>query len=571
MLGSARSSSRGYAAVAAAAGVAVRTSNLAFAACSPSAPLGAAHVAGSDIRREGSKWSDTSAPVQDSLLTERFLTGSKQLRRHKAWQSQIRGNKRRSRSRLPTFSNSEAAAEKSSLSSEADTVPADLPPFLQRPRNEVLWQLARPTIIIALLRTAYGIIDSYWVGLLGQVELEAMGASSFAFFLMLLLGEVAAMGVHALSSFSAGAGDLEGVGEAVLQGMWFSVLCGAIAVSLMPLLPMYFELIGVAHKPGVLASGLAYLRGITWGVVPLTASEVLVSGFKGVAVLRPVLLVNLVCVVLNFFLDPWLIWGGMGLPALGVGGAAVATNICSLVATVLSIYLLLKERIPLRWSRPSLRILSEIARIGLPVSLGGLLFTAIYIFLGRLLGTLGDSNLAALGLGHKVEALAFTVCEGFGAAAATLVGQWLGARNEHRARDAAAHAMWVAVKWMLPLMFPFVFLAAPVVRLFTQDEATVAAAASYLQICGLSFPFMAIEHVMDGALVGAGDTTPSFVLGLFLNLARLPMSLFLAKYYGVVGVWIALIISTIAKALAKRWAFNRSSLPLLQRELAVGR
>ena len=197
-----------------------------------------------------------------------------------------------------------------------------------------------------------------------------MGASSFAFWVMLLMGDVAALGVHALASVSAGAEDRRGVGDVVVQGLWFSLICGVLAVVSRPLLPLYFQLIGVAHKPAVLAAGLAYLRGIVWGVIPLTASGVLASGFKGVAVLGPVLLVNVVCVVLNYFLDPVLMWGFCGIPAMGVAGAAVATDLCALASVVLSLWLLLKSEIPVKASRPNLKVQADITKIGLAGHLG---------------------------------------------------------------------------------------------------------------------------------------------------------------------------------------------------------
>lgn len=350
-----------------------------------------------------------------------------------------------------------------------------------------------------------------------------------------------------------------------MQGLWFSVLCGILSLALVPLIPGYFQLLGVKN-PRVYSSGVAYLTGLIWGVIPITASGVLASGFKGVAELKPVLLVNAVCVALNFILDPLFIWGGFGVPAMGVAGAAMATNLCSLVSAVISFKLLQKAGVPLRWMLPNIATLALIAQIGVPVSLGGLLFTAVYIALGRILTGLGPANLAALGLGHRVEGLAYTVSEGFGAAAATTVGQWLGAGHEREARAAATHAAKVAFWVMVPIVLGTLVFAKPLVSLFTSDPVTVASAASYLRIAGVFFPLMGIEMVMDGALTGAGDTTPSLILGLVFNVARLPTALWLCSRFGVDGIWAAISISTAFKAAAKWWAFRRSRLPLLSRK-----
>uniref|UniRef100_A0A7S0F9F8 Polysaccharide biosynthesis protein C-terminal domain-containing protein n=1 Tax=Pyrodinium bahamense TaxID=73915 RepID=A0A7S0F9F8_9DINO len=105
--------------------------------------------------------------------------------------------------------------------------------------------------------------------------------------------------------------------------------------------------------------------------------------------------------------------------------------------------------------------------------------------------------------------------------------------------------------------------ANPLVSIFTADPATVSSAVSYIRIVALSFPFMGIELVMDGALVGAGDTLPSFVIGVILNFARLPMALLLRSSFGVNGVWIAIAASVVLKSGFKVLAFRLSRLPLL--------
>jgi len=459
------------------------------------------------------------------------------------------------------------AASKLSRASAATTsleLPrqSTLPPMLCMDRNAALWCLARPTILIALLRTTYGIIDSFWVGRLGPNHLAAMGASSFAWWVLLILGEVACMGVQALSAAQEGAGQRDGVGRAVVQGLLFSLLVGVLALFLIPFIPSYFHLLGIPHGP-VLEYGATYLLHLTWGVIPVTASGVLAAGFKGVAKLQPVLVVNAFCVALNFVLDPLLVWGGLGFPALGVAGAAVATNICALAATLMSFKLLADQGVPLKPVPPDTQTLKRITQIGLPISLGGLLFTGIYIVLGRLLGRLGDANIAALGLGHRVENLAFLVCEGFGAAAATLVGQWIGAERPEEARATARHAALAAAWVMVPVSVLFFAFAHPIVSAFTSDPATIAAAASYLKVVGVTFPLMGIELVMDGALTGAGDTNPSLVLGFVFNLMRIPIALCLCNRLGVNAVWIAISVTTLLKAVTKWWAFKRSSLPLL--------
>jgi Na+-driven multidrug efflux pump len=362
-----------------------------------------------------------------------------------------------------------------------------LPSLLRQPRQEAIWAIARPAMAIGFLRTLYGITDAVWIGRLGSVELEAMGAVTFASWMILVLGGVAGTGVHAAASFHEGAGERHRVGATVCDGLWLSgVLSLALISAASPLLGCYFNLLGLSD-PGsgaVRAAGEQYLRWTVAGAFPMAAAGAVASGFKGIGLLRPALAATATSVAFNAIVDPLLIWGcpQLGIPRLGVAGAAIATNLSSLLALVVLTRRLaspplgtnlrlfdggggggggserrnkqqplspprppppatsrhFRWRLPLAPPRP--REILRIAAIGSPMAASGLLFSAVYVLLGRLLLAQpgGASNLGALGLGQRLESVQYTVNEAFGAAAATLVGQWLGAGEQREARGAAA-------------------------------------------------------------------------------------------------------------------------------------
>lgn len=448
--------------------------------------------------------------------------------------------------------------------------PREVPPLLKRPFRAALWQVAWPTITIGLMRSLYELVDAFWVGRLGLHQLEAIGAVSFATWIVFIMGELAGVGVHSLCSSAEGGGRRREVGGLVVQGLWTAAAASLVCFALLPAMGLYFGALNLDPLSPARAYATQYLTWALLGAPALLGSGAVAAGFRGIGSMRPVLGVTAVCVVVNAILDPLFIWGLPGVvPAMGVAGAAVATQISNWLALFLSARALLKQGIELRWAKPHLRRIRQIASIGAPMAGAGMAFTCVYIALGRLLRGLGEANLAALGLGHRVESIAFVITEGFAAATATVVGQWIGARDEGKARESARKSSNMA---SLVMLLPAVLLSAaagPVVGLFTTEPSVQEAAISYLRVITLVFPFMAQEMVWEGALAGAGDTARAFAGSLAVNALRVPLAALLAAKLGVVGVWYAIAGTTVLKAFIKGRLFRYSKLPLLHTPVAA--
>lgn len=445
---------------------------------------------------------------------------------------------------------------------------------------------------IGVLRTLYGVTDAFWIGKLGPVELEAMGAASFATWVILILGELPAVGVHAVAAAHEGSGARSEVGPTVAAGLWISL---ALSVALAACLPLgavhgYFALLGLgasggAHAAAVCAAGEPFLFWSALGAFPLAAGACVASGFKGLGLMRPALYATAISVAFNAIVDPLLIWGcpPLGVPKLGVAGAAHATNLSALLAFALlaakfrAVHPWPHANAPpgstaqaqpggrrrLWWPGPALRArCGQVAMIGAPVCASGMLFTLVFIALGRILTSMGPVNLAAMGIGQRLESLQYTVNEAFAAAAATLVGQWLGAGQKSEARRSAWRAVQIAALINVPFAVAGLCFAPQLAACFANDAAVAAAAAHYLRVVAVVFPLAAVETTLEGALAGAGDTLPTLLVGLVLNGARVALAVALAQSgFGVHGVWLAIAVTTGFKALAKCAAFHFSPLP----------
>lgn len=434
----------------------------------------------------------------------------------------------------------------------------ELPKLLQKSPGAAVWQVAAPTMSIGLLRTLYGLTDAFWLGRCGPTELDAIGASSFAVWVILIVSELGALGVHGVAASAAGSGRRDLVGDAVVQGLYAGLLVSVLMTATWPLVPRYFGALGIPAGSAVAAAGTGYLQVSLLGTFPLAAAAATAAGFKALGEMRPALLITVGTVVLNAVIDPLLIHGFAGVPSLGARGAAHASNFAALCAAVLSLQALRRRGISLKPCLPNWRALRRLASIGAPMTASGLLFSAVYVGMGRIVHRYGgEGALGALGIGHRLESLAFVVCEGFAAGTATVVGQWLGRGEVKPARRAASEAASTAAKAMLPFAALGMICPAVLVRIFVAEPAVVAASASYLRWASLVLPLLAIELVYEGAMTGAQNTWPTLLIGLFLNTARFPAAVALAGLgLGLHGIWMAIAISSVLKGLAKWLAFR---------------
>ena len=318
------------------------------------------------------------------------------------------------------------------------------------------------------------------------------------------------------------------------------------------------------------AAGRAHLIAFIIGSGGLAAANVLEAAFRGLGQTRTALRVTACTVGLAAVLDPLLMLGyGNFFPRLGIVGAAVGYSLTYVVGTVLFLRALRRTcGVELEWAKPDLREVARMVGIGAPLASSGVVFTLVYIAIGRIASGLGENFLAAMSLGQKFEAVPYTVCESFRLACATLVGQWLGAGRPKRARAAAAVSVGMCVAAMTPFA-AFMFLFGPtLVGMFSSDPAIVSAAGGYLRWNSGVLVFLALESVTEGAFTGAGNTFPILVIGAACNLGRVPVAHYLANTagWGVSGVWGAIVASQIIKAVGKSLWFRTQVMTRLEEE-----
>ncbi len=439
------------------------------------------------------------------------------------------------------------------------------PSLLRLSPTRAVWQVAWPVIALGQLRSACFLLGSFWAGRMGESApsaLSALGGAAFALWILGTLSELPAVGTHALVAFSEGGGKRHAAGRLTASGLWVAMLLSlALALFSQPLISLYFQAFGFDGPDfdAALAQGVPFLGALLLGAFFLMAHAVTDASFRGLGDTRTPLLISALALALNAVLDPLLMFGAGPLPALGLAGAGWATVSSHGVALFFSLRALGRRGLGPFPVRPDPSLLRRIFSIGFPQSVSGTGFCLVYVALGGVITRFGPEAVAGLGLGHRLESLAFQVCIGFGAGAATLVGQNLGRGEQGQASRAAHRAAFLSTLAMVPFALAFVSVPEVLMGAFSSDPATVRAGGLYLLCAGGAAVFMALEIVYEGAFAGAADTATALKITLPLTLLRIPLAWGLALHagLGVMGIWLAIALTTVGKGLLLRLAFRK--------------
>ncbi len=399
-------------------------------------------------------------------------------------------------------------------------------------------------------------IDTFWVGRgLGPAALAGVSTAGFTVWMLLSMAELPAVGLTAVASRRHGERRPQEAATAVYRAFWLGlILALVLGVGGLLALSGLFEL--MATPPEVTVQGAAYLAVYLAGAPIVFAYFVMEAAFRSAGDTRTPLILLGVSLGLNTLLDPMLILGLGPFPRMGIQGAALATLVTRAVGCAVG-YRWLVSRGLVRRTAPLPKPILRMAWIGLPVAAGGALFSFVYVVLTRFTSQFGTAALAALGVGHKVESLSYMACIGFGLAAATAVGQNLGAGSRERAAAAGRTATGYAVAITGLAGLAFFLVPGPLMAVFSSDPAVIAAGSSYLRIVAIAQVFMALEIVLQMAMEGAGYSLVPWIPSSILTLARLPLAPVLSRSLGLAGIWWTISGTAVARGAAVLFIWRR--------------
>lgn len=431
---------------------------------------------------------------------------------------------------------------------------APLPPLSGRdrtvgsiPRHLIAFSL--PILVGNALQTLYMFVNLFWVGrFLGTTAMSAIGVSMPAFFVLLALCIGLTMATTILVSQYYGAKDFAAVRRVIGTS---SVMVVAVSMTLLVvgevLAPHILRAMATPEK--VLGPAVQYMR-ILLVTLPLGFGMAQVrSALQGTGDSRTPLLFQAASLLLTAGLDPVLMFGWLGAPALGLNGTAYATVIAqALTLWALVVYLRRRGNM----ASPSLRLADfdwptawKTLRIGLPVAVQHSFISLSMVFVTGIVNSFGESALAAFTAAGRVDALAFMPGFAFNMAVSALAGQNLGANRPDRVRSIFRWGCLLCGGVTIVASALVVCLPQMLLRIFTDDPSVISLGVSYLRIVGSCYIFFAIMFISNGVISGAGQTIVPTIFSLVsLWAVRVPLASFLSKRMDSIdGVWLGISIS----------------------------
>lgn len=417
-----------------------------------------------------------------------------------------------------------------------------------------LFALAWPAAASALLNNAFRIIDQASVQWLGRDAQAAIGSCAFVAILLFACFALVSAGATSVLARRTGAQDARGRRRALGNGLLASLLVGLPVLVLLGVLAEPLSgWLGLSGEVARLST--RYLQMLALVGLPLALAPLLDAALVAMGLTRTMMVLQLVASLLNILLNGLFIYG----LDLGIGGAALATGVSRGAAVAVGLALVWRHTgFRLRTAAAHLRPgpdLGLMLRLGAPIAINTAAYALVYQVLLRVaVSPLGPEVNAALGIGFSgLESLSWPAFWGLSMAIAGLVGRNLGAGRP----DEAARAIRLALPLSLGLGFAalllFTFGARPLCDLFTDDPVVLEQAVLYARILAWSQPFVAIEALAEGVLEGSGDTRAVLRWSMPLNALRIPLAWGLAIGLGLgpAGIWWAINLTTVAKALGK--------------------
>jgi putative MATE family efflux protein len=434
--------------------------------------------------------------------------------------------------------------------------------FTEGPVGRAIFILAVPMVLEQVMESIFAVVDVFVVAHLGADAVATVGLTESFMTILYAMAIGVSIGAGAMISRRVGEKDAEGAAHTAAQvllfGLIVSIVLGAIgALFASPLLAL------MGGSPGVQAN-VAFTRimlGCNASVVMLfLVNAVLRSTGDAAIAMRVLWLAN----GINIILAPSLVLGLGPFPKLGIMGAAIGTTIGRGVGALWALSILARpgSRIQLQRRHFALdpQLIARVVKLSGSATFQVFIGMASWIGLTRILASFGSSALAGYTIGIRIVVFALLPTFGLANAAATMVGQALGARKPERAEQ----AVWTAAKYAAVFLglvgALFVIAAGPLVRIFTPEPEVARYGIAALRTIACGFVFYAYGMVVTQSFNGAGDTRTPTWLNLFVFwLFEIPLAWVLANSVGMgpQGAFLAMTISFSILAVASSALFRR--------------
>lgn len=440
---------------------------------------------------------------------------------------------------------------------EADYTQIDL--------KKAIFLLAVPMILELVMESTFAVADIFFVGKLGASAIATVGISETFLFLLYSIAMGLATGVTAIIARRVGEKLPEEVSKTAVQSIWLGIIAS-----------IPFLILGVLYSKDLLKMmgadnwtieyGYKYTQWILGGNIVIMLLFIMNAIFRGAGDAAIAMRVLWIANTINIILDPILIFGFGPIPAMGVEGAAIATNIGRGTGVIVQLWTLfnagrhIKVKIyHLYWDLKTIFHVIE-------TSIGGIgqmiIATTSWIFLMRILANIGSEAVAGSTITIRIMMFTLMPAWGMSNAAATLVGQNLGAGNSERAESAVWKIGFYNMIFLIGVSILYFNFNKELIALFSDEKNVIDIGSKWLKILSYSYLIYGWWMVSAQAFNGAGDTkTPTYINLVFFWCIQIPLCYFLAinVNWSYLGVFWGVFISETSVGIFTLWLFSRGS------------
>lgn len=429
--------------------------------------------------------------------------------------------------------------------------------------KRAIFMLSIPMILEMLMESTFALADMIFVSKVSTNAIATVVLTESVITLVYAVAIGLSMAATAVVARRTGENDMDGASktavQAIIIGIGVALVIGAFGVAFPK------QILGLMGGDSALIDeGFRYTQIMIGGNMTVVLLFLINAVFRGAGNASIAMWTLVFSNGINIILDPMFIFGFGIIPEMGVQGAAVATNIGRGIAVIGQLIILFNGQSRIKILLKNVRIDVKIMLNLIKVSLGGigqfLIATSSWVFLTRIMSEFGSAVLAGYGISIRVMMFTLMPSWGMSNAAATLVGQNLGAGKPDRAEKSVWKTSKYNAIFMVSVSLIYLFFAEGIVGLFKSDPAVIDAGALSLQIIAAGYIFYAYGMVVTQAFNGAGDTkTPTIINFFVFWVLQLPLAYFAAIEldYGPLGVYLAIVLAETLIAIVSVWWFKK--------------
>jgi putative MATE family efflux protein len=426
------------------------------------------------------------------------------------------------------------------------------------PILKTLVRLAVPVTVSMVMFTVYLMVDLYFVGRLGPDAVAALSISGNAFFIHLGLSTMLGTGGMALIAQAYGRKDYDHAAKVFRQSITLALIVGAVETTTgLMIAPAYIKYFGGAGKS--LVWGIQYFQIFVISFFFMILLYTIGNCYRGMGNTKTPMIILLQANILNILLDPVLIFGWLGVPAMGVRGAALASLISQVYALAIYGYLIFIRNTEIKvggsW-RFNATIVRQSLYIGVPSGMNHFLLAANLLITFRVISDYGTAALASIGVGFRLLQAIYIPVIAVASAMAAIVGQNFGAEKYLRIAGTFGRAWMISITFMIFCTTVCQAIPERLIGIFSSDPDVIRFGVIYLKTFSLGFVMVGSIMVISAVFQGLGKTYPSLVGAALDNVLFAALVFTLPAYFnwGIQSIfWIKVATVVVETAVIAVW------------------